>query len=166
MAKRFVAGSIKLEGLDEVIAELRKRGMDAAAGVEEICHAGATAVREEIESRAPGRFAENMVQVTTSKDGANRVTVTVGIRKDSYIARFLEFGVQPHSIPRAGKVPAPGVKPKRRKRLRVLRFNGRYARRVNHPGFAPRPFMRPGYEASKDDAQDAMSDKTKKIIRA
>ncbi len=156
--KRFLVGDVRIEGLDQVIAELRKRGADVVAGVEEICHAGATVVREEIETRAPGSLAESMVQETTSKEGARRVTVSVGLtKKQNYIARFQEFGVKAHVIPTAKR---------RRRRLRVLKFNGRYVRRVNHPGHSARPFLRPGYEQSKGEAQDAMGKTTKQIIRA
>ena len=158
MAKRFLVGDIKIEGMDEVIAELRRRGADAVAGIEKICHAGATMVREEIETRAPGSMAGEMVQETTSREGAHRIAVSVGVvKKQNYIARFLEFGVKPHVIPREKR---------RRRRVRVLKFNGRYTRRVNHPGFSARPFLRPGYEQSKGKAQSAMGATTKKLIRA
>ncbi len=156
--KRFLVGDVRIEGLDQVIAELQRRGADVVAGVEQICHAGASVVREEIEGRAPGSLAESMVQETTSKEGARRVTVSVGVqKKQNYIARFQEFGVKGHVIPKAKR---------RRRRVRVLKFNGRYVRKVTHPGHRARPFLRPGYEASKDGAQDAMGKTTKQIIRA
>lgn len=155
--KRFLVGDVKIEGLEEVIAELRKRGADVVAGVEAICVAGAEVVQDAIERRAPGGLAGDMLHETTVRNGP-KVVVSVGVaKKRNYIARFQEFGVKVHEI--------PGEK-RRRRKVKVLRFGGGYRRSVWHPGHKPRPFLRPGYEISKGWAQNAMGDKTKQIIKA
>lgn len=157
MAKRFLVGDVRIEGLDEVVAELRKRGADVVAGVEAICVAGAEVVQDAIEQRAPGSLADDMLHETTVRSGP-KVTVSVGVKKRrNYLARFMEFGVRPHAIP-GGK--------RRRRKVKVLKIGGLYRRRVWHPGHQPRPFLRPGYEGSKTFAQAAMSAETKKIVRA
>lgn len=156
--KRFLVGNVKIEGLDEVVAELRKRGADVVAGVEAICVAGAEVVQDAIEARAPGSLGGDMLHETTVRNGP-KVVVSVGVaKKRNYIARFQEFGVKGHAI--------PGERRRRRRKVKVLKFNGRYVRRIHHPGHRPQPFLRPGYESSKGGAQDAMGAKTKQIIRA
>lgn len=156
--KRFLVGDVKIEGLEEVVAELRKRGADVAAGVEAICVAGAEVVQAAIEARAPGGLANDLRHETTVRSGP-KVVVSVGVlKRRNYIARFQEFGVNVHQI--------PGERRRRRRKVKVLKFGGRYARSVWHPGHKPQPFLRPGYESSKGGAQNAMGDKTKQIIRA
>lgn len=155
--KRFLVGDVKIEGLEQVIAELRKRGADVVAGVEAICVAGAEVVQDAIEARAPGGLADDMLHETTVRNGP-KVVVSVGVaKKRNYIARFQEFGVKGHVIPKAKR---------RRRKVKVLKFAGRYVRRIVHPGHGPQPFLRPGYESSKGQAQDAMGSKTKQIIKA
>lgn len=146
---------VEIVGVEKVVAELRRRQLDVRAGVERICHAGATVVREAIETRAPGSIADEIVQETTGRR-LSAVEVSVGPSVAAYIAKFLEFGTKPHRIPKA----------RSRKRRKVLKFAGRYAAWANHPGARKRPFVRPGYEASKGGAQSAMGRETKKVVRA
>jgi hypothetical protein len=60
------------------------------------------------------------------------------------------------------------VIPKERKRGRkvLLLPDGAFRRSVQHPGQRARPFIRPGYDASTDEATAAMGRETKKIVRA
>jgi hypothetical protein len=51
-----------------------------------------------------------------------------------YVARWIEYGVRPHRIAaRNGG---------------LLAFGGVFANEVSHPGFAPRPFLRPALDRS------------------
>lgn len=59
----------------------------------------------------------------------------------------VEYGTRPHVI-----------KPKKAKALHWVDENGDdvFARRVNHPGTAPRPYMRPAFERAADQAERAI----------
>lgn len=147
--------TIEVVGMDKVVRELQRRGMDVRAGVERICHAGATVVREEIAERAPRSISDEIVQETTGRR-ASTVEVSVGPSKEAFIAKFLEFGTKPHRIPKA----------RRRKKRRVLKIGDRFVAWASHPGARKRPFVRPGFEAGKGGAQSAMGRETKKVVRA
>lgn len=146
---------VEIEGLEKVVAELRRRKLDVRAGVERIAHAGGTVVRGAIAELAPESIADEIVQETTGRR-ASAVEVSVGPSVAAFIAKFLEFGTRPHKIP----------KRRSRKRRKVLRFEGRFAAWANHPGARKRPFVRPGFEKSKGGAQAAMGRETKKVVRA
>lgn len=156
--KRWKAGSIQVTGLEEVVRELEKRGLDVIAGVEKICDAGAAVVQREIAQRAAGSLAEATMRETTKRT-ATKVTVSVGVQKKlNYIARFQEFGTKPHVLPKLAK---------RRKRRKVLKMpNGQFRYSVAHPGQKKRPFIRPGFFDATDAAKRAMGRKTKEVVRA
>lgn len=63
------------------------------------------------------------------------------ITTDSPVAAWMEYGTRPHTI--------------RPNRARVLHFviDGQevWAMEVNHPGTAPRPFMKPAAERARND---------------
>lgn len=156
--KRWAAGSIQVVGLEQVVRELERRGLDVMAGVEAICDAGAQVVEREIAGRAVGRLAEATMRETTQKT-ARKVTVSVGVQKNlNYIARFQEFGTKEHVIPKAIR--------RRKKRKALLMPDGSFRYRVRHPGQSKKPFIRPGYDASVDEAQAAMGRRTKQVVRA
>ena len=157
--KRWAAGSFKIDGLEEVVRELERRRIDVVAGVEAICHAGGEVVEGSIRSRAPGRLAAATMRETTQRT-PKRVTVSVGVQKKlNYIARFQEFGVKGHEIS-ARKLRG---KKRGRKALTVPGYG--VFRSVSHPGHSKRPFIRPGYFASKEGAVAAMGKKLKIVVR-
>lgn len=152
MAGKFVAGKIAIKGLDEVVRELESRHADVMAGVEQICTAGAEVVRAEIAGRADG------IEVIAETVQRRPTAVTVGVgptKKQTNKARWQEFGTKPHVIPKA-----------RKRGRKVLRLpDGGFRLSVRHPGTRPRPFIRPGYEASVGDAAQAMERRTKQVVR-
>jgi len=156
MAGRFVAGKIQIVGLDEVVRELERRGADVAAGLEQICLAGAAPVHAEIAGRTESSDIEIVTE--TMRKTTTAVTVGVGPLKGwaTRLARFEEFGTKPHEMPL----------PRKRKRKVMKLPDGGFRRVVVHPGTRKRPFIRPGYDASTDNATDAMGRRTKAILRA
>lgn len=157
--KRWAAGTIRIEGLEEVVRALEKRRVDVVAGVEAICHAGAEVVEGGIRSRAPGRLAAATMRETTQRT-PKKVTVSVGVQKKlNYIARFQEFGVKGHEI------SARKLRGKKRGRKAMTVPGYGVFRRVQHPGHSKRPFIRPGFFASKAGATAAMGRKVKLVVR-
>lgn len=154
MASRAV---VELQGLNTVVTELKRRGLDVRAGLEAICHAGAGPVLEDAKARAPDYVAENLGKKTTARR-ATRVEVSVGPQRAKHIARWVEFGTKAHTI-------APRGRRRGRKRALAIPGWGVY-RRVRHPGSAKQPFLRPAYHAQKGNAQAEMGRATKRVLRA
>lgn len=150
---------VQVTGIAEVVRELRRRGMDGMAAIETICHAGATPIRQEAQSRAPGSFGDRLDQMTTTRT-AKRVVVSIGPVRDKHIARFLEFGTAPHKI----TARRAGNSRRRGKKALVVPGYGVF-RSVRHPGATKRPFMRPAYVQKKGEAQDEMRKATKRAMR-
>lgn len=155
---KWVGGAISITGLDEVVRELEKRHLDVVKGVEAICDAGAVVVQGGIAARAPGRLAAATVRETKVRAGT-KVAVDVGVQKKlNYLARFMEFGTKAHAIK---------VRSRKRNRKQALSIPGIGVRaRVSHPGGRKRPFIRPGFEATKAGATAAMGVKVKQVVRA
>lgn len=148
---------VELEGLDDVVRALRKRGLDVRVGLEQIVHAGAALVLADAKTRAPGHIADNLDKRTTAKR-ATRIEVSVGPVREKHLARWVEFGTRPHTI-------QPRSRKRRAKRALAIPGWGVY-RRVRHPGSRKQPFLRPAYESQKNNAQEAMRRETKKVVRA
>lgn len=75
-----------------------------------------------------------------------------GGRYKGYVGHLLEYGTTPHII----KAKAAGG---------VLHlYGGQFAEQVEHPGMAAQPFMRPAYDAKKDEAIGIVKDECKAII--
>lgn len=149
--------TIELQGLDEVVRELRRRKLDVQAGLETICHAGARIVEQQAIANAVTEVAQQVERQTTAKR-ATRVEVSVGVlraKRGKQLAKWLEFGTRPHAIPKA-----------RKRGRKVLYFGGRFVWAVQHPGARARPWLRPAYDASKGQAQTAMALATKQKIGA
>jgi HK97 gp10 family phage protein len=75
-----------------------------------------------------------------------------GARFKGYAGHLVEYGTAPHII-----------KAKAASGQLHLRGNV-FAEEVNHPGAAPRPFMRPAYDAKKDEAVGIIKDECRTII--
>lgn len=151
-----VRPTIELQGMDEVVRELRRRNLDVRAGLEAICHAGAHVVGVAAAGRAVPAVAQQIEEKTTGRR-PTRVEVSVGVlkmRRGSQLPLWLEFGTRRHRIPKA-----------RKRGRKTLHFNGVFRRSVDHPGARPRPWLRPAYDASKGAAQAAMGAATKKALR-
>jgi HK97 gp10 family phage protein len=151
--------SIQVEGLEQVVRELRRRGADVQAALEQICHAGAEPILDNAQARAPQRIAETLEKQTTTK-GATKVVVTIGPTKAKHIARFTEFGTKPHRI----VARKAGGRKRGSKALAVPGFG--VFRSVQHPGAQKRPFMRPAYNANRATAQEEMRAGIKRALRA
>lgn len=113
---------------------------------------GVNVLRDEARVRVPkksGKLASS-IKTTVSTQG----NVTVGrVRlkgKHAYLGRFIEFGVAAHFIragAKKGGTDDPGA----------LKIDGNYVTgTILHPGFAPRPFMRPALDSKGSEAADAV----------
>jgi HK97 gp10 family phage protein len=136
--------SVKVEGGPELIAKLRKMGVD----VDQVLEAAATAGAQMIAETANGKAPRRLIRTETAERRAGRVTVDVGMPDEVWYWRYLETGAGPHGI-----TGSP------------LMFEGDQGTivtgAVSHPGMAARPFLRPAFDAEKDNA----ADETGKVIK-
>lgn len=85
------------------------------------------------------------LKVSTKARGG-KVTASMQAKgSHAYIAHWLEYGVKPHSVKKGAK-----------------RLSGNYLDGKLHPGFEPKPFMRPALDSQQGAALVAVS----KYVRA
>lgn len=146
--------TIKLEGMDTIIRELKKRGMSVTNALTAITLAGAEVIKDAAIEGASGISSDiaDSIEVEILTQKGQRVTVGVAPDKNkAWYAGFVEFGTQPHVIIR--------------KDAKALRFaSGEFVNNVSHPGTAAQPFMRPAFDEHSDKAKSAMGNETKKVL--
>lgn len=147
MAKRAV--KVRIEGLEELKVKMRRLGVDVERSLDRAARAGAEVVREETASRAPG---PHVVFERDPKGQPERPQYLIGPDKEHWYYQFFETGAGQHEID--GKT---------RKALLFPGKSGMLVRRkVGHPGMGASPFLRPGLEAAKEAAVDAVG----KVLKA
>lgn len=130
----------KVDGLAELERRLSELPNKLAKNIMRgAMRAGAATFRADAKARVPvasGALRES-IRVSARLKGAEvtaRVTAGGRNRKgDAFYAHMVEFGTQAHAI--------------RSKYAKPLLINGRFVRgELQHPGAAPRPFMRPAFD--------------------
>lgn len=141
-----------LQKLEAVKVELRQQLLQNAV------NAGARVIRDEARARVSVRsgLTRNAIRTFVRRTGVgrNEVSAGVGLRGGGkngriHIGRFLEFGTTRHVI-------EPKTRRARRKEALLLSM-GQVVRKVDHPGIAPKPFLRPAFDAKSQAALDAMA---------
>ena len=137
----MVGVMVHVKGLDELQKALTQLPIKLETNIMRgAMRAGAVVVQKQAKINAPlksGILAAGIKVSTRSRNGQVSATVkTTG--KHAYIAPWIEFGVAAHKI-----LP---------RRAKALFFLGRFVKVIMHPGFGPKPFMRPAVEARAQDA--------------
>jgi len=141
----------RLEGLDQVIREIERRRLDARRSIRQMLAPGADIIKDAVKQRGRGRFQTQITRRITLSMAKLEAAAEIGpVKKQAYIARFLEFGTQPHPI--------------RARKGGRLWIGGRFVKSVKHPGSRPYPFMQPAYEASEAPARAAIAEAAKKLL--
>lgn len=133
---------IKVKGLQELEFFLLQLPAKMEANVlRAALKAGAVPVADQVKKNVPvdtGELRDGVKITTSSKHG----TVIAHIKTTgphAFVAYWLEFtGAAAHII--------------KAKRAKFLFFNGKFIEKVEHPGFAPKPFLRPALVARANDA--------------
>lgn len=154
-----MSASFEMKGFDTLFQKLQTVRADLRQGIaQNAANAGGRVIRDEARSRIKVKSGRTRAQIRvfTRRTGLkpHEVVAAVGVRDRSkggreFIARFLEFGVQPHVI-------EPKTKRGKRKAALILAM-GQVVRRVKHPGISPRPWLRPAFDAKSQAALDAMA---------
>lgn len=84
-----------------------------------------------------GRLRDSLRVSTSTRDGRVTATVVAGGR-DTFYARFVEYGTAPHTITAANRG--------------ALSIGGLFFQSVDHPGARARPFMRPAMDSQAQPA--------------
>jgi HK97 gp10 family phage protein len=127
-----------LEGAEDLIAALQAVGLSVKGTTRKGVRAGLKAMQVNAERRGRARSSRpgkaTAIKISSKQRGA--VTGALGPSKKKWYLRFLETGAKPHVI-------------KGRPMLRFLR-SGKLitARRVKHPGFSAKPWLRPAFDES------------------
>lgn len=130
--------TIRIENLDEVVADLRRAGADAREAVGAAVEAGAAVAAGLATSRAPGAIEYEM-----QGDAGSTATAHIGPPKEKWYYKYFEKGTPPHAI-----------KPKGAKALKLVPLGEVFAAGVQHPGMAARPFLRPTVDENEGDIRD------------
>lgn len=145
----MAAIDIKIEGLEDVIKEFTRRGLNVQRGLELVATAGATVIERQAASNAGGAIGGAMMHATTAKT-QHAVEVSVGPSKKAWYAHFVEFGTRAHRI---------------EKYKRNLQVGERsWATRANHPGTTANAFLRPAVDMKREEAQDTMGKKVGELV--
>ena len=143
---------VTIEGGDELLRKLRKKGIDVEKVLEIATIAGAKVIAAAANPLAP----EPLIQEEVTDKHKGFVQVDVGPPKEKWRWQFLETGAQAHWQPRKGA------------RLMIWPdYPGGEAgasRGHMHPGMAARPFLRPGFDSSQGRAESAIGDGLRKVI--
>jgi HK97 gp10 family phage protein len=141
---------VRIEGLEELRAQLRKLGREARAVLVQAAYAGAEEIRQEAEAKAPGPYIEK----EKNPKGKN-TEILIGPDREHWYYLFAEMGTDPHEI-----------KPRKKGGKKALAFEGLVRRSVNHPGSTARPFLRPAVDSAKGRATDAVGKVIKRVVES
>ncbi len=150
-----MTATVQIEGLEELLAELEKRGTEARKVLAPLAREGGRLIMGEADGRTHRSIAKAL-RVTTAENKKDAVEVVVHEGRDKgsmgFVGWFLEYGTAPHEI--------------RPKNAKALYIGGRFVKVIKHPGSAPQPFMRPAFDTKAGAASDIVTDGVKKALGA
>lgn len=146
---KYVKISGKLEGADELLAELQAVGLSVKGTTRKGVRAGLKAMQVNAERRAGAlstrRGKSTKIAISSKARGA--VTGQLGPSKKKFYLRFFETGARPHTIKQT-----------------YMRLGRSVTRRIKHPGMAARPWLRPAFDESTAAAQQAFGQAMRQAI--
>lgn len=145
---------VEIEGIDELLRNLRKLGDDISRELEEAVQAGAAVTMRKIAGNVGGSIRDSLTTETTLSK-PKQVVIDVGPNKDAWYARFVEYGTAAHHV---------GVKDG--EALKIYGSEIAYRYTVNPSGAPASPFMRPGFDASIGPAGNAIRIRLANILKA
>lgn len=128
--------SIKIEGLDELIRDSKRAGGQLPGLLQQAMVKATSMIQQEARRVAPDRFKNRTGNLRRSIQsrvyGPQKGKVFVG----ADYGYFVEAGTRPHTI-----LPV-------NKKMLAFKVGGKlvFARKINHPGSRPYPFMEPAFK--------------------
>lgn len=126
----------KITGVSQTIGNLQRIGNAPTVTIDQACRRALVPLTEETKALAPFNFLRRSVAVVKKATGNGFRTYWMAFRgQGRSMAHLIELGTQPHSVKKGASV---------RKGIFV-------GHKPFHPGTRPRPFVRPAFDATKDD---------------
>lgn len=147
--------SMKINGLDSLV----KNTKDVSSGMQSMFRQAmvkaTTKVQNEAKAVKAGRFKNQTGTLRRSIQKQVTSPYRGIVYTDEKYGEYVEFGTRPRTI-----------YPKNKKFL-AFKINGKmvFAKKVNHKGSKPYPFMRPAFEGTKDDVEQIYADMAKTIVK-
>jgi HK97 gp10 family phage protein len=113
---------------------------------------GVNLLRDEARQSVRKHTGKLAASIKTTVNTQGNLTVgKVRLRGDhAYLGRFIEYGVAAHFI-------SAGAKPDGEGDREAMKIGGKFVTgQILHPGFSPRPFMRPTLASKGSEAADAV----------
>ena len=137
----------KLEGADQLIAEMQAVGLSVKGTTRKGVRAGSKVIQAEAERRAAVLSSRKgkSVRIAISSKQRGSVEGKIGPSKKKWYLRFFETGTR------------AGVRTARKGGFFFRAKDGRriYIKRIRHPGTAARPWLRPAFDVSTTAAREA-----------
>ncbi|TYS50089.1 HK97-gp10 family putative phage morphogenesis protein [Bacillus infantis] len=134
----------ELEGLSQLISQVTMMGQSVSHQTKEkALTAGAEVMKQAVENEAPVRKGILKENIAITDVEGEEIHVGIDQQGDAFYAHIVEFG--------------------RKAGVAKIKRNGK---KVNYPypAMAPKPFMGPAFENSKQAVQEAMSDVVKREL--
>ena len=138
----------KIEGGDELIAKLRKLGVDVEQVLAAAAQAGARVIAEAANPLAP----RPVVSIEIAEQDKWKTKVDTGFPKEKWFYKFFETGTAPHYIP--GPL--------------TIKFDDDEIHVVGgarHLGMAARPFLRPAFDATAQGEGSQAAEAVGEVVR-
>lgn len=144
------------EGLKSLPDKLAKKHLMASLkkGLQIVQRAEQKAV-----SHRTGKLSESISIYTRTRNKMPGAVIEVGVKplarklkawgKPTNLASLVEFGTQPHTIPKEGKKVNPKMS---------VHFSGNWYSHVHHPGAKPHPFINPAIDSNIERVIYAVED--------
>ncbi len=135
-------GRIEVRGDKELIAKLKRMGVNVSGVLEDAVRAGATMIERDADRMAPNPFIDQNV----AKRTPDMVQIDVGPDREHWYYRFWEFGTSAHG-------------PVRKEAMKIY-YEGQFVTftRGQVPGLGARPFLRPAYQNNRTAAEAKISE--------
>lgn len=134
--------SLKINGLDELVRNANKMGGEMKQLLYQTMVKSVTIVKEDAKKIKSGSFKNQSGDLRRSIVGRVESAERGVVSTDIPYAEYVEYGTRPHTItPKNGK---------------YLAFKGRsgnmvFAKKINHPGSRPYPYMQPALDDNQDN---------------
>ena len=145
-------GEVKIEGLPELIAEMKGLGLRVNSNLRAAMRLGMKVIQTEAEMNARAITKHKATRIeATSRVQEGKVSVELHVAKKRFYLGFFETGVQPHEI-KGSPLVFEGDKG-------LIVIGG-----VNHPGMPAQPWLRPAVDSKKDEAVGVIGDALRDVI--
>ncbi len=152
----YIKVKTKIVGGEELIAELKAVGLNVQGTTRKAVRAGAKVIQAQAEANAHEitRRGGKSIRIQVSSKAKGLVNAKIGPSKRRWYLRFAETGT------------AGGERTAKSGAFSFIGDDGRrvIVKQIHHPGTAARPFLRPAFDATMRQAEQAVGEFFKQAI--